>query len=136
MRVLREGKEITLQITLIERPEPQRSELPPQGGEPPAAGAKFETTSLELLRLDDQVAGQLGFAAGQSGLLVMRAPDEAAKNGLQLYDVIEGVARTPVATPAEFDAALSALTQEGPVVLRVRRVVDGRPTTRLVLWRR
>ena len=136
MRVLRSGQEITLQITLIERPEPQRSELPQQQRDPPAGGAKFHTTGLELLRLDDQVAGQIGFAAGQPGLLVMRAPEGAADNALQLYDVIEAVARTPVATPAEFDDALGSLTPGGPVVLRVRRVMDGKPTTRLVLWRR
>jgi hypothetical protein len=53
-----------------------------------------------------------------------------------LYDVIEAVARTPVTTATEFDAALDSLSQSGPVVLRVRRVVDGQPATRLVLWHR
>jgi serine protease Do len=136
LRVLREGREITLQITLIERPDPQRSEVPREQGCLPDGGAKFETTGLELLRLDDQIAGQLGFAAAQSGLLVMQAPAGSAENALQLYDVIEAVARTRVTTPAEFDDALDAAPHTGPVVLRVRRVVDGQPRTRLVLWQR
>jgi serine protease Do len=139
MRVLREGREITLQITLIERPERQQSEVLPEMNSPPNEGARFETTGLELERLerlDEQVAGQIGFAAGQSGLLVMRTPGGAGKCALQLYDVIEAVARTPVTTPTEFDAALSALPHSGTVLLRVRRVVGGRPTTRLVLWQR
>ena len=46
------------------------------------------------------------------------------ENSLQLYDVIEAVARTDVAAPDDFDAALDA-QKGGPIVLRVRRVVDG-----------
>jgi serine protease Do len=133
MVVMRDGQQMTLQITLIERPDPQRTQAPPA---PPAGGggARFETTGLSLLRLDDQIAAQIGLGAGKSGLLVMQAPEDSQHESLQLYDVIEAVARTSVTTPAEFDAAIE--TAEGPVLLRVRRLIDGRSTTRLVLWRR
>jgi serine protease Do len=132
MVVLRDGQQMTLQITLIERPDPQRTGAAP--AQPAGGGARFETTGLSLLRVDDRIGAQIGMGAGTSGLLVMQAPAEAGSEGLQLYDVIEAVARTPVATPADFDAAVEGA--EGPVLLRVRRVNDGRATTRLVLWRR
>jgi serine protease Do len=132
MLVLRDGQQTVLQITLMERPDPQRTDAAP--AQPANGGARFETTGLSLLRVDDRIGTQIGLGAGQSGLLVMEAPAEAGSEGLQLYDVIEAVARTPVATPAEFDATVAGT--EGPVLLRVRRVIDGRATTRLVLWHR
>ena len=48
--------------------------------------------------------------------------------------MIEAVGRRKVTTPAEFDAALAE--QDGPLVLRVRREVDGEVVTRLVVWER
>lgn len=132
--VLRNGQQLTLQITLIERPDRERTELPAQEPAPRPAGTAFESAGLSLYRMDSGLAVQLGYAADNTGLLVMQAPDGAGAEGLALYDVIEAVGRTEVATPAEFDAALSDGT--GPVVLRVRRQVDGETVTRLVVWKR
>jgi serine protease Do len=132
--VLREGREVTLQITLTERPDQGRSEAPP--AVPPAGGgARFETTGLLLHRIDAQIAAQSGYAFNQRGLLVLQAPPGEDADTLRLYDVIEEVARSPVAAPADFDAALAAQAP-GPVLLKVRRIVDGLPVTRLVVWSR
>jgi serine protease Do len=131
--VLREGREVTLQITLTERPDQGRSEAPPVP--PVGGGVRFETTGLALRRIDAQIAVQSGYASDQRGLLVVQAPAGGDADALRLYDVIEEVARAPVAAPADFDAALTA-QPSGPVVLKVRRIVDGLAVTRLVVWNR
>lgn len=134
--VLREGREVTLNVTLIERPTPEgRGELPRDALPAPAGGVRVETTGLSLYRLDGGLAGQLGFAEDQRGLLVVAAPEGGGEHALQLYDVIEEIARRPVSTLDEFNDALSGLAG-GAAVLKVRRVVDGESVTRLVVWER
>jgi hypothetical protein len=87
---------------------------------------------LSLHRVDVGVAAQLGYREAPQGLLVMEAPTGDDPDSLQLYDVIEAVGRSPVATPEEFAAALTAPT-DGPVVLRVRRIIADEEVVRLVL---
>jgi serine protease Do len=131
--VLREGQQLTLQVTLIERPPRDQAELTP----PPAAnpaGTRFEHAGLSLHRLDTGLALQLGFPADDSGLLVMQVSECGDSDGLALYDVIEAVGRTEVGMPADFDAAVAGCS--GPVLLRVRRQVDGETVTRLIVWER
>ncbi len=134
--VLRNGKQMTLQITLIERPDRDRAEVVPPEPRAVPAGFRFENTGLSLHRLDSGLAVQLGYDGEQTGLLVMRVSESDAEGGegLALYDVIEAVGRTEVSTPAEFDSAVAE--QTGPVVLRVRREVEGEMVTRLVVWER
>lgn len=131
--VLRTGKQLPLQITLVERPtddsQPQRPARRSQGG---GGGATFRSSGLTLHRLDVGLAAQLGYRQSPQGLLVMEAPAAGDDDRLQLYDVVDAVARTPVATPEQFDAALAA-QPAGPVVLRVRRIVDGEESVRLVI---
>ena len=65
--VLRDGREVTLNVILIERPTPQgRSELPVEMRLAPAGGARIETTGLSLYRVDSDLAGQLGFLQGST----------------------------------------------------------------------
>jgi serine protease Do len=133
--VLRNGKQLPLEITLVDRstaestdsPRPARSQPRSSGG-----GAAFRSSGLSLHRIDVGIAAQLGYRESPQGLLVMEAPTGHHTDGLQLYDIVEAVARTPVMTPDEFDAALSD-QPAGPVVLRVRRVVDGEEVVRLVI---
>ena len=51
------------------------------------------------------------FAADQRGLLVVEAPESSDEDALQLYDIVEEVARRPVSTAGEFDA--DALAEQG-----------------------
>jgi hypothetical protein len=131
--VLRDGQQLTLQVTLIERPPRDQAEFTPRPAADPA-GTRFEHAGLSLHRLDTGLALQLGYAGDESGLLVMQVPECKGIDGLALYDVVEAVGRTDVATPADFDAAVADCT--GPVVLRVRRHVDGGTVTRLIIWER
>ena len=136
LKVIRQGREQTLYITLIERPDRERSELQRPSPEPDDGSVPVQTTGLSLHRLSGGLAVQLGYAQEQRGVLVTKAPDNSTgDDAIQLYDVIEAVARTQVSTPEEVETAV-ARQPRGPVVLRVRRVADGQAHTRLVVWNR
>ncbi|MBL8850867.1 MAG: trypsin-like peptidase domain-containing protein [Planctomycetaceae bacterium] len=131
--VQRNGQQQTLSITLMDRDdvqqaEPQRPARSSGGG----GGASFRSSGMTLHRLDAGIAAQLGYRAAPRGLLVMEVPSGDDPDALQLYDVIEAVGRSPVATPEEFDAALSG-QPAGSVLLRVRRIIAGEEVVRLVL---
>jgi serine protease Do len=132
--VQRSGRQLPLQITLVDRSSAESTEAPRPRVQPRSSGggASFRSSGLSLHRLDLGLAAQLGYRESSRGLLVMEAPEGESADGLQLYDVVEAVARTPVATPEEFDEALSA-QPAGPIVLRVRRVTNGEEAVRLVV---
>ena len=132
--VQRSGRQLPLQITLVDRSSAESTEAPRPRVQPrnSGGGASFRSSGLSLHRLDLGLAAQLGYRESPQGLLVMEAPKGESADGLQLYDIVEAVARTQVATPDEFDEALSA-QPAGPVVLRVRRVTDGEESVRLVV---
>ena len=134
--VLRNGQRMPLKITLMDRDEVKgvrSNRTPPRrsGG----GGASFRSSGLTLHRIDAGLAAQLGYRQTPQGLLVIEAPEAGDPDSLRLYDVVEAVARTPVATAEDFDAALAA-QPAGSVLLRVRRLIDDRETVRLVILRR
>ncbi|SFJ30369.1 trypsin-like peptidase domain-containing protein [Planctomicrobium piriforme] len=131
--VLRTGQRMTLQVVLSEKPEGERSEAPAL---PVELKAPYRNTSLAVMRLSPTLAVQCGYGKEQSGLLVKQAAAEAGADELQLYDVIEEVARQPVTTLEELDTALATLPDQSPVLLKVRRVVDGTVQTLLIEWNR
>jgi S1-C subfamily serine protease len=64
-------------------------------------------------------------------------PDAAAgEDAVQLYDVIEEAARQPVTTVADFQSILGNHPEGAPLLLKVRRVIDGQPVSRLAIWNR
>ena len=73
--VLRNKQELTLQITLIERPD--RAAVVPKEPQAVPAGFRFENAGLSVHRLDAGLALQLGYDGDQTGLLVMHAPAAA-----------------------------------------------------------
>jgi serine protease Do len=134
--VLRNGKQLPLNITLMDRDQVKGEETKrPIRRQSSGGGASFRSSGLTKRRMELGVAAQLGYRQAPQGLLVMDVPPSEDADRLQLYDVVEAVARTPVTTPAEFDAALGS-QPEGAVVLRVRRMIDGSQTVRLVILER
>jgi serine protease Do len=115
LKVLRDGKEQTIPVTL--------GELPSQPGE----NAKSEKTSSPMsgLSVDDlspAVAQQLDLPAGTKGVVIVNVqPGSAAADaGLRRGDVISEVARKPVTTVEEFNQAVRA-AGTGDVLLLVNR---------------
>jgi serine protease Do len=123
--VVRGGQRAPLNVTLSERPQARQAALP--------KWTPARPMSIRVRRLDDKFAVQIGYSRATRGLLVTQAP---ADSELRLYDVIEEVARQPVRTADELDAALDKLGPTDDVVLKVRRVVDGDAVSQLVIWRR
>ena len=127
--VLRGGKRTPLNVTLSERPPNRQAAQPGQGGGgTPAIPMKFSTRILQ-----PPIARQVGLPARTRGLLVTEADEDS---GLQLYDVIEEVARRPVATAEQLDGILETIPAGEEVLLKVRRVSNGTPTDQLVIWKR
>ncbi|MEW4487252.1 trypsin-like peptidase domain-containing protein [Thalassoglobus sp. JC818] len=135
MVILRNGQPRTLSVILTEKRDLRQGAVPQM---PVPAGQRiYQNASYQTEQLTAQLASQLGYVSTQRGLLVVSLGDKAADNSnessLQLYDVIEEVARKQVTTPEEFEHAVSRI-DDGPVVLKVRRIIDGEPTSRLVMW--
>ncbi len=140
--VLRNGRTVTLQVTLTERPADTRAEQPPVRSFDGVFPSRYRqtTTGLEVARLDQSISWQLGYEGDARGVLVTAVPPTTLLNAtdedsLALYDVILEVARTPVPSVREFIAAIRAQPAGSPLVLKVRRLVDGRPIEKLVIWR-
>ncbi|TWT43078.1 Periplasmic pH-dependent serine endoprotease DegQ precursor [Thalassoglobus neptunius] len=135
MVILRNGQPRTLSVILTEKRDLRQGAVPQL---PVPAGQRvYRNASHKTQRLTPQLASQLGYIPTQKGLLVVsrdgQAGDVSDESELQLYDVIEEVARQPVTTPEEFEDAVSQI-DEGPIVLKVWRISDGEPTPRLVMW--
>ncbi|MEZ6057788.1 MAG: trypsin-like peptidase domain-containing protein [Planctomycetaceae bacterium] len=136
--VLRGGREMALQVTLSERVDSRTS--PPEPTRGPASrilpnSLFHQRTGLTVHRMESGLAIQTGHVAGTQGVMVMSLPDGSESiDGLQLYDVIQEAARTPIVSTADFDQVLSQHDNQSPLLLKVRRVVDGKPVTRLVVW--
>lgn len=135
MIVIRNGRQETLFVTLSERPGGERSELPEPLQHAPGDG-EFRNTAFRTLNANPGLLRQIGYSGEQRGVVVMETPSGDEENGLRLYDVIEEVARRSVGNQDELTAALDELADEREVVLKVRRLVDGKVVTRLVIWQR
>ncbi|QDT32359.1 Periplasmic pH-dependent serine endoprotease DegQ precursor [Thalassoglobus polymorphus] len=131
MIVVRNGRKMTLSVTLAER-NVQRSSLP-EVQQPVPGPTLYQNTGLSTHRLTPQLAKQIGFKQSQQGVIVMKvAESNQDADNLQLFDVIEAVGRTSVTTEEEFLEQLSQI-ENGPALLKVRRITDGKMTSRLVI---
>ncbi len=117
LTVLRNEKKVQVPLTLGEFPDEE-----PVAESRDDSGAPSALQGLSVGNLTPSIAEQLGLKPGAKGVIVSgvtsgSAADEA---GLQRGDVIEEVARKPVASVAEFQAAVRQ-AGSGPVLLLVNR---------------
>ncbi len=140
--VLRGGREITLHVTLIERPSDPRTDgenaVPPPARRFFPGSFRHERTGLQVHRFDQGLAVQLGMDPHGKGVIVMQTPKAGGKGDdtLQLYDVIEEVARRPISSIDDFDQALADHPGPAPLLMKVRRKVGAKTIHRLILWQR
>jgi serine protease Do len=110
--ILRDGKEMSLKVTL--------GELPGQlaGGTAPPSSTLRGITVQELT---SDIRRQLGLPRGTQGVVIGDLDPEspAARAGLRPGDVIQSVNREPVASVEDFDRLAARAT--GEVLLRVNR---------------
>ncbi|MBI3865433.1 MAG: PDZ domain-containing protein [Planctomycetia bacterium] len=135
--VFRQGKHVTIEVTVGDRQDfdinRQRSEAPTR----PDMGTHFQSLGLTLHQLDPELAPQLGFDKSARGLLVLKVDRSGPMDGeVQLYDLIEEVARTPVSSIEELQSALDAATDADTVLLTIKRRANGQVQSQVVAYRR
>ena len=102
--VLRDGRQVTIEVHLSDRHEMEdQSEVPRR----PGMGSLVEPMGLTLHEVTRDLARQLGFADTTRGLLVLRVdPHSSLAGNVDVYDVLEEIGRTPIATVAQAHRAL------------------------------
>jgi len=130
--VFRDGKRIKVAMEAIDLDLSQRrTELPPTSG--PGMGTPVRNLGLTLHQLDSAIAVQLGLSNTTRGLLVLNVDNDGPLAAdLELYDVIEEVARQPVDSVDQFQTIVEKSDSQ-PLLLKVHRNEDGRSQSHLVL---
>ncbi|HEV8068405.1 MAG TPA: trypsin-like peptidase domain-containing protein [Planctomycetaceae bacterium] len=131
--IFREGRKMSIEVNLSDRQEmDQRSEAPSH----PEMGSVIKPLGLTLHDLSSDLATQLGFTETTRGLLVLSIdPHSSLAGSVDVYDVLEEVARTPVATISDVRQALGK-TGKGEVLLRFKRKNGTGQRSHIVVWQR
>jgi serine protease Do len=133
--VWRGGRHVNMEVTVTDRTElDERAEAPIKTA--PGMGTRIDGLGLTVHELEPDLALQLGFPKAKQGLLVLNVDSRSPVAGdLQLYDLIEEVARTPVNTASELRAAVRQIHHGESIVLKVQRSSDGQKRSHLVVVR-
>ena len=132
MTVWRGQKKVSLSIVLADRSELRKtSEAPAK----PGIGAPVRPMGLIVHPLDGDLAEQLGYQRTARGLLIMRVDrGSALSDELQVYDVLEAVGRSPVASLEDLSQALEANARSESVILKIHRSAQTEAKHQLVVW--
>jgi serine protease Do len=132
LKILRDGKPMTLKATLGAHPD-DAEEPRMARAEPSRKQGVLERLGIAAGEIPAALQRELG---GAQGVYVQRvAPDSPAADELQAGDVILAVNRTPVKTVAELERALQAAPSGRFVRMRVLRQADDRTMEVLVMFR-
>ncbi len=127
LKVLREGKEVSLTVQVRERPASFDEPISSPQTEGAIKGQEFQSLGLEVATLTDDVALTLGLEKAEGVVIVNVAEGSPAeKAGLQSSQVITQVGRTPVKTVEEFSAAMKDVSLSKGVLLLVRSAEGSR----------
>lgn len=111
-RVLRDGRERTLRVTLGERPSEQDLNSMRSVGEAEAESAYF---GMNLMPMTDEDRERYGVAADTDGLVVhgLEPGSEPARKGITTGDIILEAGGRPVETPEAFREAVNRAREDG-----------------------
>ncbi len=132
LKVLRDGKLLTIEATLGVHPE-DAQDAEAASAERPAEKGTLEKLGITVGETPSALQRELGNTQGVYVRSV--APNSPAAGELAEGDVIVSVNRTPVKTAAELERALSQVPSGRAVRMRVLRQVDGRTMEVLVMFR-
>ena len=118
LRIWREGKTLTIPVTIGELPTNKESLANAHGGTPTVAGNALGIVIDELTA--DQ-RKQLGIPNGEGVVVTQIVGAPARRTALAPGDVILMVGRKPVKSAAEFNATINAAKPGEAVMLLVRR---------------
>ena len=125
IKVLREGQETSLLLTLGERPSDQvLAKASPPGAKPPAI-AKLDNvlSGLEVEAITGNNRNQFGIPEDAKGVVVtsVEAGSAVEAAGIQAGDLIQEVSRNVVQSLDDYQEIASKITKEELVVLLVNR---------------
>lgn len=129
--VMREGKSVTLKVTLGRREEAEGA-VPAvaAGPEEEEAPVTKDLMGLTLTSLTDEIREELGADAGMQGLAVTAVDEgsEAFEKGLRTGDIITEAGQQKVTTIGELEKRIEAAEEAGrkSLLLLVRRAGDPR----------
>ena len=128
-RVLRDGRERNLRVTMGERPSDEELNQMPARGEDAPVVSWF---GMRLTPLDEESREARDLGASVSGLVVdgIDPGSEAARKGLVAGDVILEAGGNEVATPDEFGAVIEDARSDGRSAILL--LVEGRGGQRYV----
>jgi serine protease Do len=134
MTVWRGQRKVSLSIVLADRVElNKRSEAPAR----PTIGAPVRPMGLIVHPLDSDLAEQIGCPKTTRGLLIMKIDQQSPlKDSVQVYDVLEAVGRTPVASLEDLNQALESSSQNESILLKIQRTNQTDAKNELVVWRK
>jgi len=117
LRIFRNGKTRSVDVTLGEFPEKAEAEKGGQG-----AGARAGLQGLQVQNLTPDLANELGLKPGQTGVVVTAVdPSSAAADaGVQAGDLIQEVDHKPVHNQGEYQQAVAAIGGQ-PALLLINR---------------
>lgn len=129
--VLREGKSMTLDVTLGRREDAESAEENAQGAEPPAEEpAVAELLGLTVMPLSADDAEGLGLPTGSEGLVITKvdATSEAYSKGLREGDVITEAGQQKVVSAQDLQDRVAEAKDAGrkSILLLIRREGDPR----------
>ncbi|MGE3314495.1 MAG: trypsin-like peptidase domain-containing protein [Planctomycetaceae bacterium] len=132
--IFRNGQKQDVEVLLSDRAQyDQMSELPSK----PGMGFPVKGMGLTLHEIEPELATQLGYPNSTRGLLVLKIEPQSPLAGqIKVYDLIEEIARKPVASGDELTRVISEHPQRESILLKVRRRERGESQSHVVIWRR
>ncbi|MEE4607531.1 MAG: DegQ family serine endoprotease [Desulfobacteraceae bacterium] len=117
LRLIRDGKPQTVQVTLAKREDDKIAQREAPGG------ADGDSLGMRLGSLDEPTARRFGFESDESGALVTAVDPngKAAEAGVRPGDLIKELNRKPVESPKGFADAVAGLDKEAPLELLIKR---------------
>jgi serine protease Do len=135
--IFRKGKHITLDVTVGDRVELDQEQSRSEAPSKPEMGTHLHSLGLTLHPLESDLAPQLGFDKSARGLLVLKIDRNGPMDGeLQLFDLIEEVARIPVSSVDDLKAALDSTSGNDSFLLTIKRRTNGRTQSQVVVYHR
>jgi serine protease Do len=129
--IIRDGKQMTVQVVLGELTEAaEQAALPEGSGQatpPPAKEGKIASLGLSLSEISDALRQKFSLTADAKGVVVTKVEDNsaAAEKGLHEGDVIVEVDQQAVTTPGDVETRVKEAKDRGYRVVTLLLFRDG-----------
>jgi serine protease Do len=138
LEVLRDGRRMTIPVTVKRRPSEEElraqafdpeAEDPMQPQTPQGEGVIENSLGIQVIPLTPQIAGQVGVPSTTRGVViaVVDPSSDAATKQLARGTVVIGANGRDVTSPADLEAAIRAARSEGRTAILLRVMARGAP---------